>query len=96
MVADITSLVVQEWPSEVLSQADPDSEQEFEALRVLISSVKRQAELLYGQKRFASLWIAVLQILIPIIVQIVLEWWRKRKTHRSRVIQWRRKWKVDD
>lgn len=95
VVFDIVALAVTEWPSEALSQADPESLEEFNALRTLILSIKRQAEFMYGQKRFAGLWLAILQMLIPMIVQAILDWWRQRKDHRARLLMWRRKWVVD-
>lgn len=95
VVHDLVTLAVQEWPDEALAQADPDSAQEFEAIKVLIVSMKRQAEFLYGQRQFAGLWMAALQILIPVIVQAILDWWRNRREHRGRLLGWRRRWKVD-
>jgi hypothetical protein len=95
LVADLVALAVQEWPVDVLSQAAPGSDEEREALATVIVSIKRQAEFIYGQKRFASLWFIALQILIPIIVRVILDWWRERKDNRARLILWRRKWHVD-
>jgi hypothetical protein len=95
VVADIVALAVQEWPVEELSTADPGSKEEAKALREAVASIKRQAEFMYGQKRFAGLWIIALQILVPIIVQHMLEWWRRRKDNKRRLLSWRRKWRTD-
>lgn len=96
VVSDLVALAIQEWPADVLSQAEPGSPEEREALRGLLVSMKRQAEFMYGQKQFAGLWIIALQILLPIIVKMILEWWRKRKDNRRRLLMWRRKWRAND
>lgn len=95
MVFDIVALAIQEWPSELLSQCDKHSVEETKALADLASNIKRQAQLLYGEKRFKSLWIIALQLLLPLILEIVLDWWRERKTNRGKVTLWRRHWKIE-
>lgn len=95
VVGDIVALAIQEWPVDLLVKYENNPEERDEILRKLALSIKRQAEFVYGQKRFAGLWIAALQILIPIIVQIILDWWLKRKDNQARLIIWRRRWKVD-
>lgn len=95
MVNDLVALAIQEWPVDLLSQSDPNSAAELAALRQVIISMKRQAEFIYGQKRFAGVWFVALQILIPVIVQVILDWWKKRKVNRSRLTLWRRKWRAD-
>jgi hypothetical protein len=95
VVADIVALAVQEWPVEELSTTEPGSKEEAKALQEAVASIKRQAEFMYGQKRFAGLWIIALQILVPIIVQHMLEWWRRRKDNKRRLLSWRRKWRTD-
>ena len=95
MVDDLVALAIQEWPVDLLSQADPDSTAQVEAMREMVVSMKRQAEFIYGQKRFAGVWFVALQMLIPIIVQVILEWWRHRKVNRSRLTIWRRRWRTD-
>lgn len=96
VVADLVALAIQEWPADLLSQADPGSKEEREAVRSLLVSMKRQAEFMYGQKKFAGLWVIALQILIPIIVRVIMDWWRKRKDNRRRLLMWRRKWRADN
>lgn len=95
VVSDLVALAVQEWPVEALSTVEPGSKEEAKALRDAAVSIKRQAEFMYGQKRFAGLWVIALQILIPIIVQKMLEWWRRRKDNQRRLLSWRRKWRAD-
>ena len=95
VVGDLVTIAVQEWPDEALEKAEPDSAKEFEAIREVIISMKRQSEFLYGQRKFAGLWMVALQILIPIIVQAILDWWRERNIHRQRLNLWRRRWRVD-
>ena len=94
VVFDLVSLAVQEWPSDLLSQVQPGSKEEGDILRGVVSDIKRQAHVLYGEKRFGSLWIIVLQFVIPIIVEIVLEWWRSRKLNRGKIALWRRRWDI--
>lgn len=96
VVDDLVALAIQEWPADVLSQAEPGSEEEKAALHGLLVSMKRQAELLYGQVKFAGLWLIALQILLPIIINKILEWWNGRKDNRRRLLMWRRKWRTDD
>jgi hypothetical protein len=95
MVADIVALAVQEWPSELLSQCDALSAEETKALADLAENIKRQAQLLYGERKFRSLWIIALQLLLPLILEVILAWWRDRKVNRGKITLWRRHWKID-
>ena len=91
-VFDAVSAAVHEWPDESLSAARAGSEEEMEAMLQLSRSVKRHMALVYGDKKFGSVWIVALQILLPLIVDLILKWWRRRKEHRARIRVWRRKW----
>lgn len=95
VVDDLVALAVQEWPSELLSQCDFNSVEETKLLADLKTNVKRQAQLLYGEKRFKSLWLIALQLLLPLILEVVLKWWRERKTNRGKLATWRRHWEIE-
>lgn len=93
MVNDLVAVAVQEWPDELLSQANPGDEVEAAALGQLQKNIDRHMELTYGSKQdYGMVWIILLQILGPIVIKLILEWWRKRKENRGRIRIWRRKW----
>lgn len=92
VVQDVLSVAVQEWPDELLSQCAANSPEEMRVLEELKSSVKRHLQLTYGPDKFGSLWLVALQILLPIIIDQMVKWWRRRKEHRGRIRIWRRKW----
>tara|TARA_Y100001973_G_C5168922_1_gene317833 strand:- start:508 stop:915 length:408 start_codon:yes stop_codon:yes gene_type:complete len=96
VVDDLVALAIQEWPSDFLSQVDPGTREEAIILKQLVKDIRRQVHILYGDSRFTVLWIAVLQFIIPIIVQIILEWWREKKSHRGKITIWRRKYGIKD
>lgn len=91
-VFDAVSAAVHEWPDELLSSSPAGSDQEMAAMLSLSKSVRRHMALVYGEKQFGSIWIVALQILLPLIVDLILKWWRRRKEHRARIRMWRRKW----
>lgn len=91
-VFDAVSAAIHEWPDESLSAAPAGGEEEMAAMLQLSMSVKRHMALVYGDKKFGSVWIVALQILLPLIVDLILKWWRRRKEHRARIRMWRRKW----
>lgn len=92
-VYDLVAVAVQEWPDELLSQSSPGDEIEVTALDKLRKNIDRHMELTYGSKdEYGMIWIVLLQILGPIVINLILEWWRKRKENRGRIRIWRRKW----
>lgn len=91
-VCDAVSAAVHEWPDEELSSSPAGGEREMAAMLGLSKSVRRHMALVYGEKQFGSMWVIALQILLPLIVDLVLKWWRRRKEHRARIRVWRRKW----
>jgi hypothetical protein len=91
-VFDAVSAAIHEWPDEALSAARAGGDDEMASMLQLSHSVKRHMALVYGDKKFGSVWIVALQILLPIIVDLILKWWRRRKEHRARLRMWRRKW----
>lgn len=92
VVYDSVAVAIQEWPDARLSQYDAGSDGEKATLRSLKSSVKRHLRLMYGEERFDSMWVIALQLILPILVDQILKWWRRRKDNRSRLRMWRRKW----
>lgn len=91
-VFDAVSAAVHEWPDEDLSSSRAGSDQEMAAMLNLSKSIKRHMALVYGDQKFGSVWVVALQILLPLIVDLILKWWRRRKEHRARIRIWRRKW----
>lgn len=91
-VFDAIAVAVQEWPDEALSASKSGDTGEVVATREVIESVRRHMALTYGEKKFGSLWIVALQVLLPIIVDQMLQWWRRRKENQGRLRLWRRKW----
>jgi hypothetical protein len=98
MVNDLVSVVVQEWPDEQLSQANPKGSAELEALGELRKTAARHLQLAYGDEKASEMslvWMFLLQFILPIVLEKTLEWWRKRKENRGRIRIWRRKWVND-
>lgn len=90
VVYDTIAVAIQEWPDERLAQAD--KEQEQLTIRELRASIRRHLRLMYGDEKFETMWVIALQIILPILVDQILQWWRRRKDNRSRLRMWRRKW----
>ncbi len=91
-VFDAVSAAIHEWPDDELSSSPAGGEREMAAMLALSRSVRRHLALVYGDKQFGSMWVVALQILLPLIVDLILKWWRRRKEHRARIRMWRRKW----
>ncbi len=91
-VFDVVAIIVQEWPDIVLAEAKSGGPAELIAMKELAKTVKRHMALVYGDKDFGTVWLIALQILLPLIVDLTLKWWRRRKEHRGRLRMWRRKW----
>lgn len=92
-IYDLVAVAVQEWPDETLSQSSPGDEIEREAIDGLRKNVARHMELVYGGRQdYGMIWIILLQVFLPIVIEKILEWWRKRKENRGRIRIWRRKW----
>lgn len=94
MVYDMVAVAVQEWPDDELSQSGEGDEIEQEAVAKLKKTIARHLQLVYGEGKdeYGTIWLLVLQILLPIVISKMLEWWRKRKENRGRIRIWRRKW----
>lgn len=91
-VFDAVAVAVQEWPDEIISACKPGSDGETLATEELIKTVKRHMTLAYGENKFGVVWIIALQILLPIMIDLILKWWRRRKENQGRLRLWRRKW----
>lgn len=92
VVFDIIDAAVQEFPIEEYSQSDSGDTAELKASWELCKSIKRHSAVLYGEK-FGSLWLIALQILVPIIIELILQWWRRDGKNRRRLANWRRRWR---
>jgi hypothetical protein len=92
VVDDAVMIAVQQWPSDELSQAASKSPEEMVLMHRLAWDVRRMMELLYGAERFLSDWMIGLRFLIPQMLGVMRDWWRRRKDNRAKVITWRRKW----
>jgi hypothetical protein len=100
-VFDAVSVTVQEWPSQQFEAfsgiAEGEaSDEETAALKDLEGNIKRQMDLVYGDRKFGSVWIIALQFILPIIIRLVYEWWRKRKENKDRLSAWQSKLVGDD
>lgn len=91
-VFDTVMVLVQEWPDDMLAHTKSGDTGEVIAKGELEKSVRRHLTLTYGEKKFGTLWIVALQILLPIIIDLLLDWWRRRKDHRGWLRMWRRRW----
>jgi len=100
-VFDAVSVAVQEWPSqkfEAFSNGErgESSDEEVAALKELESNIKRQMDLVYGDRKCGSVWIIALQFILPIIIRLIYDWWRKRKENKDRLSAWQSKLVGDD
>lgn len=91
-VFDAINVAIQEWPDEALCGCKSGDTEELKATGQLEASVRRHMRLAYGAEKFDAMWVIALQILLPIIIDQILKWWRRRKDHQGRIRIWRRKW----
>ena len=89
---DLVLIAIQQWPSDELSQATPGSAEEADAMRQVQWDIRRIMEFTYGQERFNGYWLLGARTLIPQAVEVVRQWWRRRKDNRAKVSIWRRRW----
>lgn len=92
VVYDCIAVIVQEWPDTVLSATKSGDTGEVLATQELLKTVKRHLVLAYGEDKFGSFWIIALQVLLPVMVDHVLRWWRQHRNNKGRLRIWRRKW----
>lgn len=92
---DAVIVAVQCWPVELLSQAAVGSQECVQALNSLVNDIRRILSCVYGTDRFRAYWAVGLRTLIPNAVEIIYDWWRRRKDNRAKIITWRRKWVVE-
>ena len=95
VIDDVVLIAMQMWPVEPLSQVDGDTQEEVIALRAVCIDIRRMLSFVYGDERFEGYWIIGLHTLIPKVVDIINDWWRRRKDNRAKLITWRRKWVVE-
>lgn len=94
-IYDVTLVAVQCWPAELLSQTPPDTQEELVVLRALCMDIQRILTCVYGEERFKGIWLIGLSVLIPKVVDVINDWWRRRKDNRAKITMWRRKWVID-
>ena len=94
IVGDAVLIAVQHWPSDRLSEVDPNSPAEVDLMHRLGWDIRRILECIYGSERFVGYWLIGLRTLIPQLIDVVRVWWRKRKDNRAKIGIWRRKWAV--
>jgi hypothetical protein len=100
-VYDAVSVAVQEWPSQRLEAFSRNAEgessaEESAALKDLEGDIKRQMDLVYGDRKFGAVWIIALQLILPIVIRFIYDWWRKRKENKDRLLAWQSKLVGDD
>lgn len=91
-IDDLVLIAVQQWPAEDLSQASPGSADEAAAMRQLQWDIRRMLEFVYGEQRFNGYWILGARTVIPQAVEVIRQWWRRRKDNRAKISIWRRRW----
>jgi hypothetical protein len=92
VVFDCVAVAVQEWPGGILENTKSGDTGEVIATRELARSVRRHLVLTYGENRFGSLWFLALQVLLPVLIDVMLRWWRSRKENRARLRYWQADW----
>jgi hypothetical protein len=92
LIYDCVSVAVQEWPDDILAHTHSGDTGELIATKELIRTIRRHLALTYGDDRFHSLWLLALQIMLPILVDQILRWWRRNNNNRKRLRIWRRGW----
>lgn len=92
VVNDLINVLVQEWPDEQLSGLNPENYAGSQPLVDLTKSVRRHLRLVYGSADFDSMLLIAIQILLPILITQLLDWWKRRKENRARLRRWRRGW----
>lgn len=93
MIYDAVIVAVQLWPVEHLAQSEKD--QEAVVLNVLCRDVQRILRCLYGEERFQGYWILGMQRMLPVLIDVMHDWWKRRKDNRAKLGLWRRKWVIE-
>jgi hypothetical protein len=96
VIYDAVAAAVAEWPEDAFAQTSSGDTAELEAAEDLGRSMRRHMQLLYGEERYGSLWIIALQLLLPIVIDLILRWWRRDATNRRLLRRWRRQWTKDE
>ena len=94
-IHDCILVAIQLWPVEKLSQAEPGTMEEAEALLETVISIHRVLDFVYGANRWLGYRIIGIDCLLPEMLAIMCHWWRRRKDNRAKIILWRRKWVTD-
>lgn len=93
VVYDIVTVAIQLWPTEHLSQAE-DKQIDI-VLSSLVSDIRRILSCVYSEERFDGFWILGAKALTPRIVNLIYDWWKRRKDNQAKVAHWRRRWVIE-
>lgn len=86
---DLVLIAVTEWPIEPLMSCARGSGSEEKILDGISASVARTYETVHGsEKKYGFLWAFVLSSVVSAIVQLVLQWWLERVSHRVKMVSW--------
>ena len=53
-------------------------------------------DLIYGDRKFGFVWVIALQFILPIIIRLIYDWWKKRKENKDLLSSWQSKLVGDD
>ena len=91
-VDDVSLLAIQLWPVEELCQTDRCSKEEVVILADLACDIRRIMCFVYGVDAFEGLWLIGMRQIMPQLLDNMVDWWRRRKDNRAKVVLWRRRW----
>ena len=91
-ICDCILVAIQHWPVEKLSQAQPMTIDEADCLADVAMDVHRVLSCVYGEERWEGYRVIGIDCLLPELLVVMCQWWRRRKDNRAKIILWRRKW----
>lgn len=91
-VFDVLSVIVQEWPVEVIDASQSGDTDEVHALEELTKSCKRHLALVYGEEEW-EVWQQSLKPVVWQCIWAVLYWYRLSETNAASLYRWRSKWR---
>ena len=96
VVDDFVSAAIQLWPVTELCQVGKDDAARLQVLYHLALDVKRILDVVYGDDRFNAYWKLGMNSMSLLILEVIDDWWVRRKDNRAKLILWRRKWTSSD
>ena len=80
---NLVQLSVENWETEYLNHAKDEEARQAVCLSML-ASVKRGHQLASGKEpqEYGFIWTFLLQMLASAVIQIILNWWKERASHR--------------